>query len=361
MNRPVIQILRSVAELESLATEWARLAERFRSPLLDHEWFTSAAGALHREDDLRIVTLRHRGVLTAVAPTAVDGSGRLVVLGSAALHEPAGWLYSSESTLRQLTRAIVKMGHVIVMDRVPMDPPVSGVLPRWTRWRAVTIKRQTTESLIVPTNVPWPSYCATLSRQMRRKLVNVRTKAEQAYGPVRFVRSSPLPNEVPEALARLVQVEATGWKARRGTALATRPDLLHFFELYAGRAAARGRLRVSVLWFGDTPAAVELGIEAYGRMWGLKLAYDERLASFAPALQLVHASIGTCAANGLEAYEFLGSAESWQERWRPERRRYELTAIYPIQPRAILTAVRDVTSHVSRRLQRTFRVQGTPA
>ena len=359
MSRFDVTVLQSVAELESLASEWAQLSERFAMPLLDHDWFACAAQAFHLESDLRVVLLREHGRLAAVAPMAVDRSGHLVLLGSSVLHEPSACLFASEDALRHLIRTLVEVGHVIVLDRTPAGLMSPAVLP--TRMQSLTVRKQTAESLVVAKTLPWEQYCASLSTRMKKKLAEAHAKSERDYGAVQFTRTAPTPDQTDKALSLLVEVEAGGWKARQGSALSTRPELLGFFRRYARRAAASGRLRLCVLRIGEVTAAVELGVEAYGRMWSLKVAYDERLAAVVPGVQMTHASIGAAFAAGLNAYEFLGSAEPWQERWHPQRRGYQLTAIYPLTPGAMITALHDVTTHFSRRFQRAVQDQEVEA
>jgi CelD/BcsL family acetyltransferase involved in cellulose biosynthesis len=136
-----------------------------------------------------------------------------------------------------------------------------------------------------------------------------------------------------------------------GSAIAARPELSQFFQSYARRAAAQRRLRVGVMWIGGVAAAVELAVEAHGRLWGLKIAYDEQFARYSPALLVVHASIKAASEQGLAAYEFLGSAEPWQKRWKPESRNYMLAAMYPLSRRGAMTAMFDLAAFVSRRIQ----------
>jgi CelD/BcsL family acetyltransferase involved in cellulose biosynthesis len=247
------------------------------------------------------------------------------------------------------------MGQPIVLDRIPAGSASCQSLQWRMWWKALAVTRPTAGSFLVHTNLPWDAYCASLSGRFRKKLAANRSKAGRAGAPVRFSRIDAGPDEVAGALALFTDVESRGWKARHGTALALRPDLHRFFQLYTERAAARRRLRVSVVWIDERPAAVELGLEAYGRMWSLKIGYDERFAAFSPGTQLVHASIGAAHQSGLTAYEFLGAAEPWQKRWRPHSRGHQLVAIYPIGPRAMATACRDVTGHLARRIQTTIR------
>ncbi len=348
-----VAVVRSIGELERLAPDWANLSQRFQSPLLDHDWFACAAAAFHRESDLRVVTIRHHGVLTGVAPLAVDPVHRyMVLIGSTVLHEPSGWLHASDEALRALARSVSAIGDVVVLSRVASGASFCDALSRTLRWRAAVITRNTSTSFMVPTDRPWDDYVSSLSATTVRKLTAARARAERECGELRVVRMEPGPDQSEAALEHLVRIEASGWKGRNGSALAVRPELLAFFRAYVSRAAERRRLRVSVLWLGDAMVAVEVGVEAYGRMWGLKLAYDEKYSAYAPAVQLVHASIAAANRIGLDAYEFLGSAESWQLRWQPTPKQYQLAAIYPFSGRALAIAVRDATMFASKRLQR---------
>jgi CelD/BcsL family acetyltransferase involved in cellulose biosynthesis len=348
-----VRVLESVHEFASLRDEWDALAQRFGMPLLDHDWFLSAAEALHGGEDLRLVTVREGGTLTAAAPMVVTQADRhLVLLGTSALYEPSGWLFASESSLRHLAAAVIELGEATVLDRIPATSPLCGLLPQMVWGRAVTVTRAAAPSYGVRTDRPWSSLCSVLSTATTRRLQAARVRAEQIAGDVRFEMLKPSPREVDETLEMLVSVEAGGWKGRAGSALAARPDLFRFFRLYARRSAERGQLRFGVMWIGGLPAAVELAVVAYGRLWGLKIAYDEQFSRCSPALQVVHASIRAATEQGFAAYEFLGSAEPWQLRWKPEPRTYQLTAIYPLSRRSAVTALHDLAALLSRRLNR---------
>lgn len=360
MTSMSVRVLQKISELEALGEEWDAISIALGMPLLDHTWFASAAATLHRESDLRIVTVRESGRLVAAAPMAIDPAGRhLVVLGTSTLYEPCGWVYSSQDAMRHLARAVVDLGEVTVLDRVPAGLSTWHLLPRAVRKHAVTVTRETAPSFAVETNRPWSSLCASYSSSTRRRLEADKERAEAMAGPVRSEMLRPSAHDVDASLDLFTRIESSGWKGRVGSALANRPDLSDFFRTYARRAAARGELRVNVLWIGDAAAAAEVAVQAHGRYWGLKIGYDERFASCAPAVQLVHASVKAAADNGLLAYEFLGSAEAWQRRWKPVERTYQLSALYPLSRRAAVTALYDLASFVSRRIQQ--RPNITPA
>lgn len=75
-------------------------------------------------------------------------------------------------------------------------------------------------------------------------------------------------------------IECSGWKGRQRSSLAHRDDLAAFFLNYCTRASELDRLRITLLYFGPEVAAAEIAIDAYGRRWGLKVAYREDLARF---------------------------------------------------------------------------------
>lgn len=344
-------MVRSIPQLESLRDAWDDLAARVESPLVEHDWFLSCAEALHREEDLRIVTTRAGGVLSGAAPLARE-DGRLVILGSAALYEPADWLFASEDALSDLVDQATAAGRPMILRRMRADSEVAGALSRLPRRRALVAARPSADSLAVNTRGAWDTYHAGLSSRITSNLQRLRRKAEKALGPVTFLRHVPAPGEIDRYLEVFTAVEASGWKGRRGSSLASRADLRDFFRRYCRRAAARGRLRISTLSFGTRVGAVELSIEAYRRAWQLKIGYEESLAGYYPGLQLTEASIRSAFELGLEAYEFLGVAEEWERHWRPEARRYRGLAVYPVTVGGLTHACRDAAGAVWRKVQR---------
>ena len=345
--------LRTLPAVAALSDEWDGLASPSGTPLLDHDWFLSAAEALHGEGDLRVMTVREDGVLTAVAPLVADrGRRRRVLLGASALHEPSGWLFRSEESLGHLATAVARCGEMILLQRLPAALPLSRLLPGALRGQAVTVVRATVPSFAVRTDRAWDDYCTTLSARTRRSLDAARDRSGRFASDAYVESLTPRPVEVDGILKRLTTVEDAGWKGRGGSSLSARPALANFFRGYSLRAAERGRLRFTALRVGGETAAAELAVQAYGRRWGLKIGYDERFAACAPALQVVHASIKDAFDQGLKAYEFLGSAEPWQERWKPDRRDYSMAAVYPFSYQSLRRATRDVAAFVSSRMQR---------
>ncbi len=348
-------MVRSVQQLKALGDEWDALSARFRLPLLDHDWFVSCAEAFHRDEDLRILTIRDGSSLSGAAPLVHERASagrRLMLLGVSRLYEPCGWLFSSERALSELVDRALALGQPMILQRIPAESVTRAALTALPRYRAVTVVRSTAASLAVAARGSLDVYYTSLSSRITSNLPRVRKKAEKALGPVTVEQLDPRPSEVDELLELVIAVEGSGWKGRRGSALGSRADLREFFRRYCHRAAEKSRLRVSRLSFGSHVAAVELSLEAYARMWQLKIGYHEQLAPFYPGLHLTESSIRSTFERGLDAYEFLGSAAAWQEEWRPEARRYETLAVYPVTAPGVIGACQDVAGALWRRVRR---------
>jgi CelD/BcsL family acetyltransferase involved in cellulose biosynthesis len=275
----------------------------------------------------------------------------VTLLGASKLFEPSGWLYATPAVVPELMNAALDFGRPILLQRIEADSALSRTIPGLTRGRALTVTRDTAPSMAVGTRGSWEAYHDSLSTRITVNLPRLRRKAERSLGPLEVVERQPQSAEVDDILGTLITIEDSGWKGRQGSSLAQRSDLRDFFRRYCRRAASQGRLRVVTLSFGTTLAAVELSIEAFDRLWQLKIGYHEGAAQYYPGLQLTAASIRAAFERGVEAYEFLGSAEAWEERWRPETRRYQALVVYPFNAAGVVTACRDFAGAMWRRAQ----------
>lgn len=345
------QILRTADELAAVRDEWHVLSATTQSPLLDHDWWWCCARALHPTNSLRIVMVRDGDRLVAAAPlVAVDRLGfrRLEFIGMHTLNEPSGLLYSSEAALEALLRALVSLGVPFALARLEARSLTSRLLSSLVAAPGLVIVRTSASSLSVPLRGNWSEFEQLLSHRARVSLPRLHRRAGR-LGPVRSETLSPSPDEVEGLLQVVMQVEASGWKGRNGSAISLRPDLRKFFSEYSRSAASAGRLRISLLWFGERVAAVQLGVVAHRKWWQLKIAYDESMGEHSPGLQLTHAVIQRAFDEDLAAFEFLGSAEAWEELWNPVEREYELAAVYPPTVTSAFALAVDVGQTAARR------------
>jgi len=93
--------------------------------------------------------------------------------------------------------------------------------------------------------------------------------------------------EIESAFNMFLALEASGWKGRRGTALARRKSVEDFARAAVARLAQNGRATIDVLRVGEKPIAALIRIEQGGLSIPWKVAFDEAFSAFSPGKQLM--------------------------------------------------------------------------
>ena len=94
------------------------------------------------------------------------------------------------------------------------------------------------------------------------------------------------PEDAAPALETFLKLEASGWKARRGTALIQDEGDAAFIRRAVADMTARGHCEVISLYAGDTPLAAAVVLRHLDRAFYFKLGVDERFAKYSPGVQL---------------------------------------------------------------------------
>lgn len=94
------------------------------------------------------------------------------------------------------------------------------------------------------------------------------------------------PEDAIPALDIFLRLEASGWKARRGTALIQDDDDAAFIRRAVHDMAARGQCEIVSLYAGETPVAAGIVLRHQDRAFYFKLGVDERFARLSPGVQL---------------------------------------------------------------------------
>lgn len=105
------------------------------------------------------------------------------------------------------------------------------------------------------------------------------------HGDVVFT-SVTAPDEIERAVETFLTLEASGWKGRRGTALARSDGDAAFARRAVRDAAARGHCEIVTLSAGETPVASAVVLRHLDRAFYFKLGVDERFARYSPGVQL---------------------------------------------------------------------------
>jgi CelD/BcsL family acetyltransferase involved in cellulose biosynthesis len=117
-------------------------------------------------------------------------------------------------------------------------------------------------------------------KELRRQRHRLAEHGEVSFGIART------PGDVARALEIFLTLEASGWKARRGTALTQNDGDASFIRRAAVGLASHGQCEIAVLRAGATPVAAAIVLRHQDRAFYFKLGVDERFAKFSPGVQL---------------------------------------------------------------------------
>ena len=133
-------------------------------------------------------------------------------------------------------------------------------------------------------------YWQTRPRKLRENLRRYENRAESA-GERLQLRVLDQPAEMPDAVRRYGELEATGWKGRAGTAVDEASGQLDFYSHLMEDLAHQGSARVLELWLGGTLVASRLLANQGRAVVALKTCYSEPHRAFAPGRLLLKRAV----------------------------------------------------------------------
>ena len=154
---------------------------------------------------------------------------------------------------------------------------------------------------------------AAQSRNMRSQVSRRRRQLEKE-GEVAF-RTTTGGDGLDADLDELFRVEASGWKAREGTAILAEPGAADLYRSFAHAAARRGWLRVHLLEVGGRVVAGDLGCAIGDQGFLVKTGFDEEWSKLSPGLVLRAEVLRASIEDGLRGYDFLGPDDPYKLRW----------------------------------------------
>lgn len=168
----------------------------------------------------------------------------------------------------------------------------------------------------------WNARGKNLRQNMRKQ--RAKLLADGVSTQMRVMRD---PAEIAPAIAQYGQLESSGWKAERGTAIHPDNDQGRFYRALLEAAAHQGEAVVYEYLFDDRVVAMNLCLERDGNLVVLKTTYDESIKNFSPAfllrqdeLELLHRTAET------KRLEYYGRLMEWHTRWTENKRTiYHLT------------------------------------
>ena len=176
-------------------------------------------------------------------------------------------------------------------------------------------------------------YLARLAPSFRKNIARQARKLFALSGAaVEFVDAT---QATPAHLEAFIATEATGWKARKGNAVARRAELSAYYEAVTQRLARSGALVWTLIHGDQRVLAVGLGVRMGNKLALDKIAYDEAYSAVAPGNVLIAKIVEHAIAGGMTELYFLTDHE-WNRRWQAETRDTYDVAVYRPIARALL-------------------------
>jgi CelD/BcsL family acetyltransferase involved in cellulose biosynthesis len=190
------------------------------------------------------------------------------------------------SVARLLQQARASGGHALVLRDVPLEGPVMRTIDHvlgWTGQRARVIGAH--DRAVLHANKPGEDVLRDALGPKKLKELRRQRNRLSDHGEVRFASARTAP-DVARALDTFLALEASGWKGRRGTALANDEGDVAFIRRACAALAAQDKCEIVTLSAGDMPVASGIVLRHRDRAFFFKIAVDETFARLSPGVQL---------------------------------------------------------------------------
>lgn len=316
--------------------EWLCRLPDDPTPMQHFAWNEACLAALYSTDQVTVLA-PPGGVAAFVRKGFIP---TLYLAGAEELAEPSEPTYAGAAAAERLAQAILARKLPVRLGQPLADTDFAARFLASARRSGLVITRPTEGSPFITLDSTWEIPLERFSSRRRSDFRRMQRKAAE-FGDVAFEFHEPSPDEVSALLDQAISVEAKGWKARNGTAIADNRDQSAFFRDYATRAAEAGIFRIAFLKLGSELAAAQIAAECDGSFWLFKIGYDERFARCSPGQLLMLESIQRAARRGLKRFEFLGKSADWTRFWTENERPRMKLLYYPRNAIGAAALLRD--------------------
>ncbi|HEY0114329.1 MAG TPA: GNAT family N-acetyltransferase [Allosphingosinicella sp.] len=290
------RFLPAAERLDALRPEWQALAAKASEPNPFCEtWFVAASVRHLARSPVRIAEIRDGSGLVGLMPLVTESRyGRVPVKFSQNwrhhhlfLGSPLVRAGQEEAFWRGLLVGLDQQGWAAAFLHL-RDLVEGGPLHRGLKAAAAALGRPAKtvyreERAFLQSSLGADAYYEQSVRKKKRKeLARLRNRLAE-MGPL-SVRALADGDDLSAWCDTFLQLEASGWKGREGTALACRSETETFFREAMAGALGQGRLQFLRMDVGDRPVAMLINFLAPPGSFSFKTAFDEDFARFSPGV-----------------------------------------------------------------------------
>jgi hypothetical protein len=197
----------------------------------------------------------------------------------------------------------------------------------------LTLVETSTPVSYLPIQGRYDDYRARLSAHLRKNLRNCRNRCERLAGSAYEFFDGP---EAWRELDRFAAVEASGWKGREGSAIASTSATLAYYRSLTRTLAARGWLEFGFFRAEGRTLAAQMNVRFNRVVFGLRMAYDEGFEQLSPGRALFERSLQRAFESGQVDELNTGSDHAWQRDWQMRQRECWNVRVFPRRPLSFL-------------------------
>jgi CelD/BcsL family acetyltransferase involved in cellulose biosynthesis len=321
-----------------LQGEWDGLLASSASdtPFLAWAWMRAWSTHLAGSAALRVMAVRDRGELVAIAPLMLTRRGFASTLEFLGIGG-AGADYldiivrvgRERDALEALTTTLHALQLPLYLDHLP---PASLAARLQTMlapngWTAIESSPDVCPCIDLAGHANWDSYLATLGSAHRAN-VRRRLRAIAAGFDVRFAKVET-EDDRRSALSVLIDLNRERWATRGGTTAFESPDLCDFHDEVTWSALRDGTLRLYTLALNGVVVAVMYGFVRQQRFFFFQHGFSEAYAKTSIGLVLMARTIQAALAEGLTGFDMLYGHESYKKLWARDERRLGRLQLFP--------------------------------
>lgn len=309
-SRPTAEVV-GLAWLEQRAAAWDRLVEAQADPNPYWSRHVVAAHAAHgvAARGMRFLAVHRGGALLALLPFQPDdariGLWRRAHRGWTSPYTVNGTPLVAEEDRAAALEALLDAlpgvpgrARFWILPLVCLDHPVGRAVASAIGRRGWPVETVSTfERAVLDRRADYDTYAATCLGPGRRKALRRQHGKLAALGRLAFDSVSG-GEDLSRAVEQFLALEAAGWKGRRGTALASRPQTAALARQLFASGEGPVACRADRLSLDGRPIAVSLALVCGGTAHLLKTAYDESLRKLSPGVALENEIIRTCHETG---------------------------------------------------------------
>jgi len=289
-----VSVLTQSSELDRLPSDGDSSVRRPLEPNIFYEpWMLSAALASLSSQDVRIVVVRQRGAdVTGIFPLQLERYYRGLPLPALkSWRHPYCFLCTpllsathAKDTLRTFLDWVdsnAAPANLIEWELVAADGLFNALLTEeLSRRRGWGVRVQRYERALFDPGAAQTTISGRHLKELRRLK---RRLSERGCYANRVME----PGEPVEGwIEKFLRLEASGWKGREQTAIASHDESRRFFARAATIAASQGRLEMLSIELDGEPIAMKCNFLAGHTAFAFKIAYDEQFSRYSPGVLL---------------------------------------------------------------------------